>query len=357
VVSASSATAASTSGKRARSRNASTKAVVYALAGFTLLIPGVSLFFYLAEHGHDDQVQNIGSAFRWTALTLLEDQAPFDAKTRTGTMLTYFVLVGGLVFIAIATASLASKLVAVLLRDDVRKVRSKMHDHIVICGWNGKGPDIVRQLRLQHIGRPIVVLAPIDGHPIDSGDVTFVKGHPTNETDLLRAGIDRAETAIIVADDSNPADDPNDIDARTLLTTLAVESIRPEVYSCVEVLRAQNRNHFLRANADELIVSDEMTGALMADSAITHGLSDVVEDLLTHSAGSEFREVEPPRALVGSTFADAITELKRTTDCLLFAVGRAGQPYDINPDATTVIRDDHRLLVIAPGRNSSLDRR
>jgi voltage-gated potassium channel len=164
--------------------------------------------------------------------------------------------------------------------------------------------------------------------------------------------MDRAETAIILADYTNPAGSPDDVDARTLLTTLAVETIRPQVYTCVEVLRATNRSHFVRANADELIVSDEMTGALMANSAITHGLSDVVEDLLTHTSGSEFRELRAPAALIGKSFLEAGVALKRTSNIMLVAVAPADKPFEVNPDADAIISGSDRLLVIAAGAAS-----
>ena len=263
------------------------------------------------------------------------------------------MLIGGLVFIAVATASVASKLVELVLAPSDGRVKNKVKDHIVICGWSAKGEDILRELHQQARSRDVavVVLAPLAQSPSDG--VTFVKGQPTREDDLLRAGLDRADTAIVLADDSNPTSTADDVDARTLLTALAVETLNPSVYSCVEVLRAQNRHHFLRTQADELIVSDEMTGALIANSAVTHGLSRVVADLMTHSEGNEFKTMTAPEQLVGLAFADAVSALKRSANCVLFAVASGDGDYVINPDANRLIADRDRLLVIAPGAFST----
>ena len=350
VVGVTSAEAAGNATPRTRGR-ATTKAIIYACVGVTLLIPGGSVLFYLAERGHNDQVRNIGSAFRWTLLTLLEDQPAFDAKTDGGTILTYVMLLSGLVFIAIATASLATRMVQALMRPDVKRVRKRVHGHIVICGWSDKGNDIVRELRLQHVERRIVVLAPLEHAPSDDPSIVFVKGHPTHEDDLLRAGLDRADTAIVLADTSDPTDDADDIDGHSLLTTLAIETIRPEVYTCVEVLRARNRRHFERANADELIVSDEMTGAMIANSAVTHGLAMVITDLLTHGYGTELAELSPPPSAIGMAFADAVGEVKRAADAVLVAVAGPAQPFELNPPGDREIRSDDRLLVISPGNS------
>jgi voltage-gated potassium channel len=174
-----------------------------------------------------------------------------------------------------------------------------------------------------------------------------VRGNPSNAEDLHRAGIGRADTAIILADETNPALDPDDIDAKTLLATLAVESINSDVHTCVEVIKSENRQHFQRAKADEMVVSAELTGALLASSAINHGISHAVSDLLTHPGGTEFYEIAPPMAVCDMTFASALTWLKVERNCILVAITRGKDDYAINPPADTKIAEGDRLLVIS----------
>ena len=111
------------------------------------------------------------------------------------------------------------------------------------------------------------------------------------------------------------------MDARSLLTTLAVESINPAAYSCVEVISSENRQHFERTHADELVVSAELTGSLLAASARTHGLTAVIADLLTHPEGQELYRVPVPPELVGRSARDArVDDLKDQYDSLLVGV-------------------------------------
>lgn len=181
----------------------------------------------------------------------------------------------------------------------------------------------------------------------DDDDIPYVNGNPTNADDLRWAGIERAECAIVVADASATSTDPDDMDARTLMTVLAIESPNPACYTCVEVIKSDNRPHFSRAKADELVVSAEMTGALLASSAKTHGLSRLVADLLTHPEGMEFYRVEVPASLVGATVQDAVGLLKSRHDVLFVGVfGREGAT--VNPPADGVLAADEALLVIAP---------
>ena len=111
---------------------------------------------------------------------------------------------------------------------------------------------------------------------------------------------------IVLADSSNASDDPDDLDARSLLTTLAVESMNPSAYTCVEVVKSENRQHFERTHADELVVSAELTGSLLAASARSHGITDVVADLLTHPEGQELYRIPVPPELAGQSVRDAI---------------------------------------------------
>ena len=165
--------------------------------------------------------------------------------------------------------------------------------HLLICGWSPKGSEIIRELRAREVEdeREIVILA---DRETDAARREGRHVHPRQPEQRRRPPprrLERVSTVIVLADDSNTSNDPDDLDARSLLTTLAVESINDEAYSCVEVVKSENRQHFERTRADELVVSAELTGALLAASARTHGLTGVISDLLTHPEGQELYRV------------------------------------------------------------------
>jgi voltage-gated potassium channel len=225
---------------------------------------------------------------------------------------------------------------------------ARVRDHIVICGWGSKGPEILRELHAPEVmdKRPVVVLVDREALPLKDPLVTFIRGKPTSAEDLTRAGVCRAQCAIILADESDPNAAHDDIDARTLLTTLAVESLNPNCYTCVEVIRSENRDHFLRTKADELVVSAELGGALLAGSATTHGLSRLVSDLVTHPEGTEFYRIKPPDDVVGLRFPDAMRVMKEEHDAVLVAVFDGDGGYVINPDKSHTLQEDEDVLII-----------
>lgn len=317
------------------------------VAVLTLAICAV--VFGIVERANNENVHGIGlaSGFEWVTRTLLEGASPWDITTGVGKILNYVVLIAGVGLAATVTGALAAKLIEIVMKRGSGMGSARENNHIVICGWSTKGEEILRELHADEVEdkRPVVILADLERSPTRDELVTWVRGNPATGEDLIRAGIDRADTAIILAD--LVSGDSEDADAKTLLTTLAVESINPNCYTCVEVIKSENRQHFERTKADELVVSAELTGALLASSAVTHGLSRVVTDLITHPVGNEFYEMSAPSDVVGKTFMEALTHLKDSHDCIPMAVSKNGSDYEINPARDRTIQENDRFLVIA----------
>jgi voltage-gated potassium channel len=302
----------------------------------------------LGERGNPN-LASLWSAPRWVALALLTDR-PWEPVTATGRSVAFTVDLLKPISIALVTAALTSQLFSSLVKRNSGMGRTRMKDHIVICGWSGKGNEILKEIRGrgdEASSRPVVVLAAIEHNPTKDDLTTFVHGDPTEAKDLERAGITQARTAIALADNSYPGIDVEEMDSRTLLTVLAIESLNPNCYTCVEVVHERNREHFARTKADELVVSSHITGALLAHSAVTRGLSYVVDDLLTFPDGNEFYWVPVEGSLVGLTFNQALLRLKEDQDAIAIALARDGGGYQTNPNGTRILGDGDRLLVVA----------
>ncbi len=304
--------------------------------------------FYLLEKGDNPDITNLRSSFTWLIRTLLEGGSPYGIVSGAGYVVYYLVQASGVAVVASLTAALTTKLVRSVLAKGTGMGGAGVSNHIVICGWGSKGPEILRELHAPEVKdkRPVVVLADRETLPLKDPLTTFIRGKPTSAEDLTRAGVCRAQCAIILADESDSSTAPDDIDARTLLTTLAVESVNPDCYTCVEVIRSENRDHFLRTKADELVVSAELAGALLAGSATTHGLSRLVSDLVTHPDGTEFYRIRPPKDVVGLRFAEAMRVMKEDHNAVLMAVFNGDGSYVINPSKDHTVDADHDVLVI-----------
>ncbi len=312
-----------------------------------LVLVFAPLFFWLVEHTRNPDVHNLRDAYGWLFRTLFENSTPYKLKSPLGYLSYWTVRVAGVSLVAFGTATIASRFVATVIKQGAGMGTFKGSGHILICGWSPKGAEIIRELRAQEVedAREIVILVDRDTSPYEGRDVIFVRGTPSNADDLLRAGLERVSTVIVLADHTNGAGNPDDLDARSLLTTLAVESINSAAYSCVEVVKSENRQHFERTHADELVVSAELTGALLAASARTHGLTGVIADLLTHPEGQELYRVPTPPELVGGPVLQALEVLKSRYDSLLVGVF-TNDACQVNPPGDTVLEPGTELLVV-----------
>jgi len=187
-----------------------------------------------------------------------------------------------------------------------------LSDHYVICNWNDLGDQIIRELHASVLGerRAIVIVTDqpeavpktepeTDDDPYHN--VFVIPGDPTSDKILARANIAQANTAIVLSD---PREGKH-ADTKTVLIALAIEAIEPRVHTIVELLRSRSRIHFRYTHVDEVVCVDELTEKLLAQTAITHGLSEFYMRLLTATEDTnEVYVVDVPEAFVGKTYRD-----------------------------------------------------
>src|SRR6476620_10890283 len=256
------------------------------------------IFFWAVEHSNSDDVHSIGDAYGWLFRTLFENSSPYKLRSQFGFLSYWLVRVAGVSLVAVGTATLASRFVATVIKRGAGMGTYKGTGHLLVCGWNRKGSEIVRELRAREVEDPreIVILADREASPLDEKGITFIRGNPSSGDDLSRAGLEHVSTVIVLADESNISNAPDDVDARSLLTTLAVETINHDAYSCVEVIKSENRVHFER----------------------------------THPEGQELYRVPLPVELVNQSTRHALELLKDQYDSLLVGVFVDGRCW-INP--------------------------
>jgi voltage-gated potassium channel len=284
----------------------------------TLLIVLVSLFLvsiavlWLAE----PEVKTLSQALLMVLPPFL-GQVLENYEMPVSIVVVWFVgLVASIGSLAIVTALIVNRFLMICLRGGRMTKRTSESGHVVICGWNGQGEGVVKELLDSGEAHGIVILARAERCPVATDFVEFVCGDPTQDVDLRRAGVDRADSVIVLTDFSS---NPNEADARALLIALAVEILNPSVHSCVQILNSSNSRHFERAGVDELICLDQIGGNLAVASALNHGVSLLVSELLTFNSGSEFYRVTGRTVdnLIGMSFAEAAAVLMERKMILL----------------------------------------
>ena len=184
-----------------------------------------------------------------------------------------------------------------------------IRDHIIICNWSSKADIIVRQLHDDSVQRkrPIIV---ITNSPEDMPKTTdpayrgllIISGDPANKEILQRADISHASTVVVLADEIDIANS----DSKSILIVLAIEAINPHVHIIVELVKSNSEMFFQYTHVDEIVCLEQLAEKLLAQSALTPGLSLVYMDLLTQSSDTnEIYQEGVPQPLIGLSYREA----------------------------------------------------
>jgi voltage-gated potassium channel len=283
-------------------------------------------------------------------------------------------LMASLTFIVIITAKITSVLIELLMRGGSMAKKVNFSGHTIICGWNFQGERIVKDLLAANNKkqRGIVILTDSAERPIKDERVEFVKGNPSRDEDLERAGIHKADSVIVLTDFTI---DMNAADAEAIMIALAVESLNRDVHTCVQIMNSDNAIHLQHANADEIICLDQMGGSLAVASAVNHGVSEVISELLSFNKGSEIHRYDNALSdnIAGKEYAVAaknlaeqrmvlmavetdltedIKAMERTD--VLHKLSEGNRVIIVNPQASYTIRQGDALFVAAEDQPAAL---
>lgn len=308
-----------------------------------MLLGGLGLTLFEKE-------MTFANALWWAIVTVTTvGYGDISPATPGGRLVGISVMMTGIGLLGTLTASIASLLVERQFLENRGMKATNVSDHLIICGWNFRGPRIVEDFRQdpKSRGMPIVVIADLPEKPLDEENFHFIRGDVSTEN-LEKAAIGAARVVIVLSDDKL---DAYSRDAKTILNTLAIESANPDVYTCVELMDEANVGHCRRAKADEIIVVGELSTNLLVQAALDHGMTRMISELVSNRYGEDLYKIEVPRAMIGKTFYDALCELKATHGILCVGVGdRDGRRFAANPKNETVLSEEDWLFVIATER-------
>lgn len=269
----------------------------------------------------------LGNALWWAIVTMLTvgygDIAP---ETPMGRLVAGVVMLSGAGVIAVFTATIASLFTERRLREARGLEQVKSKDHIIICGWSPHLEKILDGFVQMKVGekRETVLINDLPEEQVEQIllkyeelEVKYVKGDFVQEAVLKRANVEVAHSAIILASREKQE---KSADERTLMATLAIKNLRPEIKVCAEILDPANEQHLRIADADDIIVTGEHTGFLLASSAVAPGLPYAVRQLLTYNSGSEIWRSEIPRDLVGKSFQNLSEYFRKEHQAILIGV-------------------------------------
>ncbi len=286
-------------------------------------------------------------ALWWSVVTLTTvGYGDISPHSPGGRIVGILVMVSGIGFLGVLTASIASIFVEKKFLENKGMKPADVKNHFIICGWNFRGHKVIEELRADSKcgDLPIVIIADIPEKPLDDSGVWFVCGEV--ETEILeKACIGDAQGVIVLSDDGL---DAYSRDAKAILNTLTIKSMNARAYICVELMDEKNIRHCRRAGADEIIVAGELSTNLLVQAALDHGITRL---MVSNRYGEELYKINLPPHLAGKTFFDILCALKAEHGVLCVGIETAeGRRLITNPARDYVASPDDQLIVIAAQR-------
>ncbi|TXL60668.1 potassium channel family protein [Aeromicrobium terrae] len=301
-----------------------------------------SVLVALSEGPRDDVggfFRKVGTSIYWAVTTVMGSGDASYVTTPGGFIISWLLVLFGVAIVGVITAALVGFVIDFILKEGQGMGASGYRDHIVVCGWNSTARELIAELSTDEYTTKVVVVHDSDKNPAGSG-VYFVNGDITNADDLRRAGIEEAMAAIVC-----PADASNGADMRSILTCMAIGAIAPTVRTVVEVNNPEHVDHFLRANADEVVVTSRIASRLLARSSLYPGLAQLVTDIVSGGEGSELYRVEIPDECIGLTLDELSARLRSDHSATLLGVNRDGVAFVNPPSDFRLERGDDAVVV------------
>jgi len=328
----------------------------------TIIFGAVTIFF--ADHYYLTKgIAGLFDAVYWAVVTLATvGYGDIVPVSRTAKLFAIVVILCGPVILSIITASIASIFVEKKIKEGkgLEPIREK--DHLIICGWNEHGEKVIDSLIHPAKGSSpkIVLINELNRDEVQSiqyrykdHDIHFARGNFVKEDVLARANLQKAASAIVLADISGEHRIEN-ADERTIFGCMAIKSMAPNIRLCAELINEENREHLRRTNVDEIVVRGESAGFLLATSAVSPGVTDTISLLVTNKDANKIWRIRAPQKYINGTFGDLAAHLREKYGALTLAVVREEQKIsldDILSDNSTFIDEFIKRKFEESGRN------
>jgi len=283
------------------------------MALFGVLLLFVPLIWWIEHSKGNELFRSIGDALWWLIVTIptvgYGDVVP---KTTMGRIIGAVVIFFGVAFYAILSGQIVSFLIDRKLKERRGLTTVRVKNHILILGVNSYLDKLLMMLPEFSEEKSLNVVLVNDMTEDEFLEVKnkfphmalrFVFGDYTREAVLKRANVENALHAFILADNFHHRS-LDDADERTIMATLSLKALAPDLVVSVEVIKTEKISAVKRAGVENVIVNGAFSPTLLSASLISPAMPAFFNDLVAsyeyprltlmrvdpHFVGKPFRE-------------------------------------------------------------------
>ncbi|MEF9476360.1 MAG: potassium channel protein [Candidatus Mariimomonas ferrooxydans] len=269
-----------------------------------------------------------------------------------GRVFTIFVALSGIGILFYIITNFTAFVVEGALTDSFRrrkmeKLAKNLEDHYIICGAGRLGFTIANELGVDK--RPYV-LVEMDKEKTEkvsdvSQDSIMITGDATDDSTMVKAGIDKAKGLFAVTGDDN----------QNLVICITAKQLNPNLRLVARCNETKHIAKMQKSGADAVVSPDFIGGLRMASEMIRPSVVSFLDIMLKDKE----KNLRIEEVFVPESFSDkpiSALNLKKHQDVLLLAV-KAGKDWVYNPAEDYVVRPGNTLVFMStPGERFDMEK-
>ena len=288
----------------------------------------------------DTHFENLGDGLWWCFVTITTvgygDKYP---QTGEGRILGGVIMLVGLSFYGLVSG-LGSNYIIHRFKKGSDWMVSTFQNHTVILGVNDKIGRLV-ELLLDMGHRLVIITDDMDRLPhYPEHLVVILEGDFVSEKLLHKARIEEASYAIILADTEHRRS--QEADARSILASMAIEKLHPEIVTVVEAMSDDAKFHLEHAAVNDIVSSGALTSEMLAFSVGHPGYSQNLYSLLRFVHQNRISSYPAAPSQIGRKMFELQIDLAMEQK-IFIGIQRDGE--DIMRSDTIVQKDDILIVV------------
>jgi voltage-gated potassium channel len=189
-----------------------------------------------------------------------------------GKVFTVVLIIAGVGTVAYSIGLFTEFMVEGRLRDilgkrKLQKEIDKLKDHYIVCGYGRIGKIVCQEFIQHQVPFVIIEKEPQFIDEINQEGLLVIAGDATDESALLKAGVDRAKALVAVLS----------CDADNVFITLTARGLNPNLFIVARAEGSAAEQKLIRAGADKVVLPYLVGGNRLANAVLRPAVVDFIE--------------------------------------------------------------------------------
>jgi voltage-gated potassium channel len=265
----------------------------------------------------------------------------------TGRMFTLVLIFLGVGFFLYVVGNFIQFLVEgriryVLGRRKLDRQINKLKNHYIICGYGRMGRALARFLIQRYLDVVVIEQNQARTPVMDEDGILYLVGAATDETLLIRAGIERARGLITVVGS----------DADNVFLVLLARQMNPDIFIVARAVMNSAKRTLTAAGANKVVSPYDLGARRMAHAILRPTVIEFLEMAFAdENVDVEVEEltIKPNSPVVHRTLYES--EIRPKFGVMIISIKKGDGQMVFNPDADTLLESEDTLVVVGGAAN------